>query len=148
MEKLTVSNLNLAQIVSLFFFCVFIYLSEYIPISYRYDIYYILPMSMVIFSLSFSNSFLGRILSSKFLVLLGESSFALYMIHQIIIRGLIKLNGKLNILNDLSLLALILISSMLFSLLLYKFYEIPAKRMTLSFLGKLHHNNKNKNKIL
>lgn len=53
--------------------------------SFRYDIYYIIPMSLIIFVFALGKGIVSRSLSGRFFVMLGEVSFCMYMMHQTII---------------------------------------------------------------
>ena len=53
--------------------------------SFRYDIYYIIPMSLIIFVFAFGKGIVSRSISGRFFVILGEVSFCMYMMHQTII---------------------------------------------------------------
>src|SRR5690606_16079892 len=56
-----------------------------IKAEYKYSLLHIAPMSFIILSFAHSGGTLGKALSNKHLVLLGESSFSLYLIHQLVI---------------------------------------------------------------
>lgn len=126
---------SLYQIVSVMILIIFMLLLKKVNISYRYDIYHIIPMALIIYSFSFSNGILGKCLSNKFLVILGESSFSLYMIHQLVIRyminrvGLENLNWKLPV-------SMILISIVL-SLFMFKYLETPLKNIIMDVFNRL-----------
>lgn len=49
---------------------------------YRYDFYYALPMAFLIYAFAYQNGFFARLLANRPMVILGEASFAFYMIHQ------------------------------------------------------------------
>lgn len=130
----TATALQVLSISSIFLFVHFSYL---IPQSYRYDIYYIIPMSITIFCLSIKGGIIGNVMSNKVLVLLGEASFSLYMIHQLVIRYLIDSKSKYNLDNN-ELLFLMIFLSISLSIVAYKFIEIPLKNLTLKLLGNLY----------
>lgn len=92
-------NFPFLEVVSIGIFLVFFFLHEYVPISYRYSVYYWIPMVLII--LAASQEYITRetkgifnyILSSRILVYLGEISFCFYMLHKLVIsyvRGLFK----------------------------------------------------------
>jgi peptidoglycan/LPS O-acetylase OafA/YrhL len=56
-----------------------------IPLQWRWDIYYIPSMAIMIFVFAHQRGFVSSMLNNRLLVLLGDSSFALYMVHQIVI---------------------------------------------------------------
>ena len=67
-------------------FILFFTLKGYIPLIGRYSIYYWLPVSIMIYVFAFQSGRVSKILSNPILILLGEISFAFYMIHQIVLR--------------------------------------------------------------
>lgn len=81
----------------------FFFFHEFSPISYRYSIYYWLPMCLII--LSAATSFISeksitwitKFLSWKWLVYLGEISFGFYLIHYLVITYTNKYNGLIGI---------------------------------------------------
>lgn len=50
---------------------------------YRHDFYYATPMAFLIYTFAHQNGIFSRALSNKPLIILGEASFAFYMIHQL-----------------------------------------------------------------
>lgn len=56
-----------------------------VPIQWRWDIYYVPSMAVMIFVFAHQRGFVSSMLNNRLLVLLGDSSFALYMVHQIVI---------------------------------------------------------------
>ncbi|RWC62578.1 acyltransferase [Mesorhizobium sp.] len=95
---------------------------------YRLDIYYILPMSAVIFIFAHQRGFVSRVLAWWPLVLLGDSSFALYMIHQIIV----MVGARTMIVEPVNspvyaaiTSSVILVTCVLVSVIIYKFFERP-----------------------
>lgn len=82
---------------------------------------------MLIFSMGSGHTFIARLLHSKILVLLGQSSFALYMIHQIVIkasRDSIQVWG-----NDWIEAGLIVFCSVVLSILFFKGLEEPCRKL-------------------
>lgn len=134
------SVVNSLQFISMFILFIFIVLSGFVDVSYRFDIYYIIPMGFLIFSLSFGNGFIGWLLSNKVIVFLGEASFSLYMTHQLIIKYMISINKKFNILSDASLLMIIITLSIIASIVFYKLIELPMKKWTYDKLLSLRFN--------
>lgn len=58
--------------------------------TYRYDVFYMLPMAAIIFIFAWGRGIFSRLLSHKILVFLGEASFAIYMFHQLIMSYTVK----------------------------------------------------------
>lgn len=108
--------------------------------AYRYDLYYILPMSLLIFSFAYSEGKISSFLSTKIFILLGEASFSLYLIHQLVIRYIREVNslafGFNGVAWDLIFSLLVIILSIVLSLIMYRFYEMTATRHFRKFLLK------------
>lgn len=131
-------KVNSFQVVSLGGLLLFFFAKELVPQSFRYDLYYVLPMSMVILSFACPGGVLSRLLESRALVLLGEASFSLYLIHQLTIR---YLNGANTLLLgfagpawDFTLAFVILSSSVGLSIFIYKYFEVPSTRFVRELL--------------
>lgn len=78
------------EILSILIFIVFFVFKDKVDLSYRYSIYYFIPMCLIImcFALSSDNSkqgLLSKILSNKLLVKGGEISFSFYLWHLLVI---------------------------------------------------------------
>lgn len=56
-----------------------------IPIQWRWDIYYIPSIAVMVFVFAHHRGLVSQMLSNRLLVLLGDASFALYMVHQMLI---------------------------------------------------------------
>lgn len=59
---------------------------KWIPQVYRYSCFYWLPISLLLFVFSQQRGLLSKVLSNKYLVLLGKISFGIYLIHFIVIK--------------------------------------------------------------
>lgn len=109
-------------------------LAHYVPQSYRYDIYYLLPMALIVFSFAYNNGAVGRLLSSPVLLLLGEASFAFYLVHQRVIHAGQILRSKFGLLGfsgwDVFFSLGYFFVAMTISVFLYRYFEIPAKKWT------------------
>lgn len=127
---------SLLQIISILLLFTFVMISENINISYRYDIYYIFPMAFIIYSFSLSDGIIGNCISNRFIVLLGEASFSLYMIHQLVIRFFLDISNKDQLLNW-KLPVVIITISIILSVFMFQYLEIPLKNKTYKFLNKL-----------
>ncbi|SFQ19522.1 Peptidoglycan/LPS O-acetylase OafA/YrhL, contains acyltransferase and SGNH-hydrolase domains [Hymenobacter arizonensis] len=100
-----------------------------VPQVYRYSCYYWLPMALIILSFSYQRGYLSTMLSTKFLVFLGEISFSFYMIHQLIMRLLIYENQRRELIGNSYVLAAIIFSlSLGLSYVLHKYVEVPCSR--------------------
>ena len=92
-------NFFILDILSICTFVLFFVLHDHIPISFRYSIYYWIPMVLIIFSASQQyiskneKGFFHYLLSNRVLVYLGEISFCFYMLHILVMiygQGLFK----------------------------------------------------------
>jgi peptidoglycan/LPS O-acetylase OafA/YrhL len=101
--SLNQNTFNLFEIGGILTLVVFFAFHKYLPISYRFSIYYWLPMCLII--LSAANSFISekgttwisKFLSWKWFVYLGEISFGFYLIHYLVITYSMKYNGLMGI---------------------------------------------------
>lgn len=86
------------EIGSLFFSGLFVYIAIVFHVSelLRWDLFYIIPFSFLIFIFSLQQGLVSKILQTRSLVFLGNASFAIYMFHQIIIHYLLSVNHYLN----------------------------------------------------
>lgn len=99
-----------------------------IGMKYRYDIFYIIPMSLVVYVFAYGRGAISRAISWKPIVFLGEASFSLYMIHQICIYVANK-NFEYNL--DSMRSTFLFMSATIavavgISCLMYRFYERPV----------------------
>lgn len=110
----------------------------FLPQWARFDIWYIGPMAAVIYSFAHSDGVFARMVSGRTMILLGESSFALYLIHQLVMRygervishAAIARSGAV----DLMISAAYLTVSIVVSVCLFKYFETRAKDWTLDRL--------------
>lgn len=58
-----------------------------LPKVYRYSVYYWLPVSLVIYVFAVNKGRISRFLSNKYLVIGGDISYSMYLIHLFIIEG-------------------------------------------------------------
>ncbi|MCW3160388.1 acyltransferase family protein [Chryseobacterium oryctis] len=107
----------------------------YVPISYRFSIYYWLPMCLII--LSAANSYISesnitwftKFLSWKWFVYLGEISFGFYLIHYLVITYTQKYNGLIGIqLNGIPLALLMFFITLIASIFAYEAIEKPFNK--------------------
>ena len=127
------------QAASLTIFAACVALKTMVPQYARYDLYYVPAMSLIIFSFAWQHGRLSQELSSRTFVFLGNASFSLYLIHQLVIRygeyvrvNVLKATGS-----SIEILwALLYISlSILFSALLFYYFENWAKGRVLRLLS-------------
>lgn len=105
--------------------------APHVSMILRSDLYYLPVMTVLVYAFSFDNGILGRALTGARAVYLGEISFSLYMVHQLVIRYGEHLLAKLKVVetltNGLVFVALVMAISLLASMLLYQRVELPAK---------------------
>lgn len=132
----TIKWATFAQLLSIAALVAFFCSKEFISQAMRFDTYYILPMAMLVISFSWDQGLFAKAISGRALVFLGEASFALYMVHLLVIRWGEAL--RLKIFNDTSAgieaaVVYVLVSVGLSALLFWRF-EIKAKDWTLKAL--------------
>lgn len=113
-----------------------------VGMKYRYDIFYLLPMALVVYVFAFGKGLVSRAISWKPIVFLGEASFSLYMVHQICIY-VVNQNYKYNLDSMTStffFMATTMGIAIAISCLLYRFYERPVNKG----LRKLWYRKRNK----
>jgi peptidoglycan/LPS O-acetylase OafA/YrhL len=81
----------------------------------------------------------SRMLMSRPFVLLGEASYSIYLVHDVVLAGAVELTGSAvhGIAYDLVKLALLITAVLLISLTLYTYYELPARKWLRRRWGKL-----------
>lgn len=77
---------SLLQWASVALFTLMFAVRDVFPIDFRYDIYYLVPTGLLITSFAWQGGQLAKASSGKRMVALGEWSFALYLVHQLVIR--------------------------------------------------------------
>ena len=115
------------EIISLISFIVFFIMRSCIPATIVNSVYYMIPICLVILSISLEQGMISCFLQSKLFVSLGEVSFSFYMIHQLVIRyrGMFCPNS---ISGSLAIDSIILfIISIVLSYVVYNTLELNAK---------------------
>ena len=109
------------------------YYAKSIPEPFRYSLYF-LPVIVVFFYAHLTeNTGIARFFSTKILVLLGNASFAFYLIHQRLIEIFRKLGQRLDLSNwSFALLTLAIIT--LISIVIYVLYERKAEMWLKSYI--------------
>lgn len=106
-----------------------------LPVSFRFSIYYWLPMCLII--LTSANSFISeknvtwitKFLSWKWFVYLGEISFGFYLIHYLVITYTHKYNGLRGIhLDGIPLALLMFLITFIASIFTYEVIEKPFNK--------------------
>ncbi|KMQ68231.1 hypothetical protein ACM39_10330 [Chryseobacterium sp. FH2] len=98
-QNLNQNLFNFLEIGGIATLVIFFIFHNSLPISYRFSIYYWLPMCMIILGASGSfifkenTTWISKSLSWRWLVYLGEISFGFYLIHYLVLTYTNKLNG-------------------------------------------------------
>lgn len=131
------NNVIFLQYLSVLLLILFVIFSKFIDLNqtYKFSIYYLMPMSLIIFSFAFKTNF-SNILNNKFLLILGESSFALYLIHQLVIRYTVSINKRFFFLDEFFLIIFILVLCISISIFLYYKFEKPSQKYLLRIVKK------------
>jgi len=120
-------NFSKIEWFSILLFILFFWFHEKIPLTFRYSIYYWLPISLIIFSFAFQQGKISRFLSHRFFFLAGEISYGFYMFHQLVIRYFLNYLGQY-VHSDLVIIVVIFIITLLISYLSFQYYERPLNR--------------------
>jgi peptidoglycan/LPS O-acetylase OafA/YrhL len=120
---------TLLEFASVGLFITFVGFHAYIPNGYRYSCYYWIPMIIIILIFSYQSGYLSDLLSNRILVLLGEISFGIYLIHNLAINYITFYNTKLSLIDNPYILSIvILIVTIIASYISYKFFELPINK--------------------
>lgn len=124
----TVTQSSALEVGSLVLLGAFAYIGmKHVPMAWRYDLFYLLPMILTVWAFSHGQGILSRLISTRLFVLLGEASFSLYMIHQIVIALALK-NSPVNI-NEpnqvLWFIGVTTLTGVVISVAMYEMYEKP-----------------------
>ena len=112
-------------------FVVFFTFYDEVPRTFRYNIYYWLPMILITLVFALQRGFISKILQNKTLVYLGEISFGFYMLHMIVIKygNYIFPTG-----NDFIKIGAYFIVALVLSILCFEYFEKPlAKKIKARF---------------
>lgn len=102
------------------------------PQVLRYDIYYLPAMAAVVLAFAYQRGLLARAASRPALVLLGDASFALYLLQWLVI-SYGKMVRPIGI-SEAAAAAVYVAVTVGLSVLVHKLYELPAKAFTLRLL--------------
>jgi peptidoglycan/LPS O-acetylase OafA/YrhL len=116
------------EVGSLILLVAFAYVGmKHVPMTWRYDLFYLVPMMLVVWAFSHGQGIVSRLISNRLFVLLGEASFSLYMVHQIVIALALR-NSTVNIDEPNQVLWFIgvtTITGVVVSVAMYEMYEKP-----------------------
>lgn len=114
---------NCLELFSLVLLVVWIVLSPYVSLAFRFSVYYVPIWCLLIFIFAFQRGLISKILSNRWLVFLGEISFSFYMIHLLVINyvGLLHLGSIPHHVVTFT-------GSILLSSVIYVIYEEPIRK--------------------
>lgn len=122
---------SIIEVLSLVLLSFFLLMKDIVTPESRLDIYYVIPMALIILIFSISTGIVSKLLSIKPLVFLGEVSFSFYMIHQIVYNYyLMHVTFKIeNIRDFIYSSTFIFIMSISVAIVIYLFYEKPLNKI-------------------
>ena len=128
-QELSRRSYDLLEVGALLLLAAFIWFRQSVPEVDRYAAYYWLPMGLTVLVFAWQRGWVSRLLSVRWLVYLGEISFALYMVHRPLMRYYFKVKQKVfgpevGYLDAVVLLCVALAVSHL----CYQYFEKPAAR--------------------
>lgn len=127
---------SMAEVFVIGLLFAFVYFHEYVPLGYRYSLYYALPMFSLIYVFSYSNGVISKILSHKTIVFLGDTSFSFYMLHIMAFRYYIELQKVVPWLpSSYGGIAIVFTVSLVGSIVTYKYFEMPMNRLVKKLLN-------------
>lgn len=94
----------------------------------KLDVYYLLPMALIVYVFSFGRGVLSTALSARWLVFLGEASFSFYMVHYLVINLImVPTIVRYATIWDVAFYASMMLSlSIALSSVLYLYFERPV----------------------
>lgn len=118
---------NYLEIGSIALFGLSVFLSEYVPVNFRYSVYYWPSISLLLFTFAYQRGFISKLISIKPLLRLGEASYCFYMIHVLVIQ-IIPDALKIPKDNPFYYTGSVLLICICLSYLLHKFFELPVNK--------------------
>lgn len=123
--ELNVSKGTLIELASILLLSLFFYFHNDVARTFRYGIYYWIPMLAIILIFALQKGIFSKILQNKVLIYLGEISFSFYMIHMIVIKyG----NQYLPKMNDFTKIGIYFTVALFFSWLIFEYFEKPIAK--------------------
>ena len=122
-QYITRKKATILEFISILMLLIFMYIGiSKIPLIYRWDIYYIFPISFLILVFSFDKGFISKILNNSLLKKLGKISMEFYLIHQIVLVFLVqRFYFSIGSFPELKIILMAMCISVLFSYLLNKY---------------------------
>lgn len=112
------------------------YFASKVPEAFRMSLFYLPASALFLYSHLTSNSVVNKFYSTKIMALLGNASFAFYLIHQPLIGLFNRVLSSLS-LSDFSFFAITLFCISLLSIIVYELYEKRAEKALKSFSNRI-----------
>lgn len=153
-NKYSTTIFTLIEIFALTLLIIFFYIAIHFLTGHfrfnqqvRYDIYYVIPMGLLILTFAFEKGWFSKMLRSNAVVFLGEISFSMYMFHYMIIIYLNKYLVELlhcHVFGALSAIAFGVIFfsvTIIASALNYSLFEMPLNKFFRKKFKRIIYNN-------
>lgn len=128
-KKDNLMKYTLWELCACIIFLVFFMLHNIVDKSYRFSIYYWMPMTAVIYTFSFQAGLISKFLSKRCFIIFGEISFGFYMIHFVVIYYALWLKPiYFSNFNDTTYALCIFLITLFLSFISYYLYELPVNR--------------------
>jgi peptidoglycan/LPS O-acetylase OafA/YrhL len=128
-RQLTYLRGTLLEAGAILLFCAFFLIHLKVPIVYRLSVYYWVPMTVLLYVFSRSAGAFSRLLSIPFLVLLGNASYAFYLLHYPIGAALERANTRMHLGQDgIGYFLLYFTITLICSIGTYLAFEMPVNR--------------------
>lgn len=140
-EKISAKNATYLELFSLILLLIMMYLGtkNIVSIYARFDIYYLIPVSFLIYAFALNRGAISKLIGNKVFVFLGESSFAFYMIHQIVLVKSKQIIGSR--INSISTMfgygMIILLITLIIAICISYLFEKPANSVLLKLRKKM-----------
>lgn len=129
-KEIKFKHFYILELLTILLFVAFFYFHKEIEITYRYSIYYWIPMCLIIFVFSSQfylssgyYSIFGKMFSNQILVYLGKISFCFYLLHYLVIKQfeVESFDENLKIFS-------IFVITLILSVILYEIVEKPMNK--------------------
>lgn len=138
-------NKNISSVIelsSLILIILFVFVLKRYPDIVLYSIFYWIPLSILLLSFVYSEQileggFISKLFSNKLFLYLGNISFSIFIIHQLVIRALYLLSGYFNIqIQNFMGLIIAFLLTIIASVFCYHYIEEPASKKLNKILAK------------
>lgn len=118
--------LNILEIVSLIILTVSLINFKYVNQAYRYGIYYMPFLCLIIYVYAFQQGFISKLLKNRIFVYLGTISFSFYMIHQLVLRYIVHVSFLKVYPVTMAIIGFLI--SLIAANILYIYFENPLRK--------------------